>query len=79
MRIAWGTCLPEEVTACDKAPQTIRARSLLCFWAHRKLGMSRVEIAGVLNMSHPAISRSSRRGERMVGDNLFELIDSGNA
>jgi hypothetical protein len=45
------SCSPEEFTACDKAPQTVRARSLLCFWEHRKCRMSRVEIAGVLNMS----------------------------
>jgi hypothetical protein len=70
---------PEEVTVCDKAPQTVRARSLLCFWAHRRLGMSTVEIAGVLNMSQPAISRSSRRGERIARENRFELIDGENA
>jgi putative transposase len=66
---------PEEVTACDKAPQTVRARSLLCFWAHRKLGMSTTEIAGILNMSQPAISRSSRRGEKIAGKNRFDLIN----
>ena len=65
---------PEEVTACDKSPQTVRARSLLCFWAHRKLGMSTIEIARILNMSQPAISRSSRRGEKIASENRFELI-----
>ncbi|MBU1056318.1 MAG: transposase [Proteobacteria bacterium] len=70
---------PEEVTACDKSPQTVRARSLLCFWAHRKLGMSTVEIAGILNMSQPAISRSSRRGEKIARENRFELTNNGNA
>jgi len=24
--------------------QTVNARSLLCFWAHRKLGMTTIEI-----------------------------------
>ena len=66
---------PEEVISCDKSPQTVRARSLLCFWAHRKLGMSTIEIAGVLNMSQPAISRSSRRGEKIARENRFELIN----
>lgn len=70
---------PEEVTACDKSPQTVRARSLLCFWAHRKLGMSTVEIADILNMSQPAISRSSRRGEKIARENRFELINNRNA
>ena len=70
---------PEEVTACDKSPQTVRARSLLCFWAHRKLGMSTIEIARILNMSQPAISRSSRRGEQIARENRFELMNECNA
>lgn len=70
---------PEEVIAWDKSPQTVRARSLLCFWANRKLGMSTIEIARILNMSQPAISRSSRRGEKIARENHFELIKDGNA
>ena len=56
---------PEEVMAFGKSPQTVRARALLCFWAHRRLGMSSVEIAGKLKISQPAVSRSSKRGERI--------------
>lgn len=70
---------PEEVTARDKSPQTVRARSLLCFWSHRKLGMSTIDIARILNMSQPAISRSSRRGEKIARENGFELIKVRNA
>ena len=39
---------PDQVTAQSKSPQTVQARSLLCFWAHRKLGMTTIEIAGGL-------------------------------
>ena len=70
---------PEEVIACDKSPQTVRARSLLCFWANRKLGMSTIQIARILNMSQPAISRSSRRGEKIARENHFDLIKERNA
>lgn len=70
---------PEDVTAYDKSPQTVQARSLLCFWAHRKRGMSTVQIARLLNMSQPAISRSSRRGEKIARENQFELIINRNA
>jgi hypothetical protein len=45
-----------------KSPQTVKARSLLCFWAHRRLGMSTIEIASKLRISQPAVSRSSKRG-----------------
>jgi hypothetical protein len=64
---------PEEAIACDKSPETVRAKSLLCFWANRKLGMSTVDIERILNMSQPAISRSSRRGEKIATQNHSEL------
>jgi len=64
---------PEQVTAYDKSPQTVKARSLLCFWAHRKIGMTTVEIASLLNIGQPAVSRSSRRGELIARENGFEL------
>jgi REP-associated tyrosine transposase len=65
---------PEQVTAFGKSPQTVKARSLLCFWAHRKLGMSSAEIARRLLISQPAASRSSKRGEQIAKENQFELI-----
>ena len=65
---------PDQVTASDKSPQTVRARSLLCFWVHRELGMSTIQIARILNMSQPAISRSSRRGEQIAREKGFKLI-----
>jgi len=65
---------PGQVTAFGKSPQTVEARSLLCFWAHRKLGMSTIEIAGKLKICQPAVSRSSKRGEKIERENQFELI-----
>jgi hypothetical protein len=35
--------LQDTVTAFGKSPQTVKALSLLCFWAHRKLGMTTIE------------------------------------
>lgn len=70
---------PDQVTAPDKSPQTVFARSLLCFWVHRELGMSTIEIAKKLNMSQPAISRSSRRGEKIAREKGFKLINRGKA
>jgi putative transposase len=65
---------PEQVTAFGKSPQTVKARSLLCFWAHRRLGMSTLEIARRINISQPAASRSSKRGEQIEKENRFKLI-----
>jgi len=66
----------EQVTAFGKSPQTVKARSLLCFWAHRKLGMTTIEIGRRLNISQSAVSRSSMRGQKIKNDNRFELIDN---
>ena len=49
----------QQVTAYGKFPQTVKARSLLCFWAHRKLGMTTIDIAEKLKISQSAASRSS--------------------
>ena len=67
---------PDQVIAFGKSPQTVKAKSLLCFWVHRKLGMSTVEIARILKMGQPAVSRSSKRGEIIERENGFELIES---
>jgi len=64
-----------QVTAFGKSPQTVKARSLLCFWAHRKLGMTTIEIGRRLNISQSAVSRSSMRGQQIERENRFELID----
>jgi REP element-mobilizing transposase RayT len=65
----------EQVTAFGKSPQTVKAWSLLCFWLHRKVGMTTVEIGKKLNISQSAVSRSSLRGEKIEKENRFELIE----
>jgi REP element-mobilizing transposase RayT len=67
----------DRVTACGKSPQTVEARALLCFWAHRKLGMSTIAVARRLKISQPAASRLSKRGERIEKENRFDLIEDG--
>ena len=66
--------VPEEVTAFGKSPQTVKARALLCFWAHRKLGMRTTDIAGRLGIGQPAVSRLSKRGQQIEKECRFDLI-----
>ena len=66
---------PSEVTAYDKAPRTVRARALLCFWAHRKLGMTTVDISKKLNICQPTVSRLSRKGEKLAAMEGLDLMD----
>ena len=65
----------EGVMSSGKSPPTVQARSLLCFWAHRKLGMTTIEIGKRLNLSQSAVSRSSLRGEGIVKERGFKLIE----
>ena len=66
---------PDKVTGYGKSPHTVKARALLCFWAHRKLGLTTVEISAKLKLCQSAISRLSRRGETIAGELKVELIE----
>lgn len=57
-----------------KQAQTVKARSLLCYWACRKIGMKTVELAVVLKLSQPAVSQSVRRGEQLARANGWQLL-----
>jgi len=65
----------EGVLTFGKSPQTVTARSLLCFWVHRKLGMTTIEISKRLNICQSAVSRSSMRGQQIAKEKYFELIE----
>lgn len=65
---------PDEVAAYGKSPRTVRARALLCFWAHRKLGMTTVEIAARLTIGQSAVSRLSLRGEKLAREIGVDLL-----
>ena len=45
------------------------------FLAHRKLGMTTIEIGKRLNICQSAVSRSSLRGQKIERGNRFELIE----
>jgi len=63
----------EAVLSFGKSPRTVMARSLLCFWAHRRLGMTTIEISKRLNLCQSAVSRSSMRGQKIEKGYDFEL------
>lgn len=65
----------EQVWEKGKHPQTVKARSLLCYWAARELGISATELARRIGITQPAISQSIKRGEAIAKENGFELMD----
>ncbi len=66
---------PDEIFQPGKQPVKVKARSLLCHWATRELGMSMTELAKIFEMTQPAVSMSAQRGERIAQEKGLKLID----
>ena len=66
---------PEEVWSVGKRGRTVRARSLLCYWAVRELGMSATSLAHRLRLTQPAVSISVRRGETIAKERGLEALE----
>ena len=65
---------PDRIWAKGKHPETVQARSLLCYWACRELGMKTTELAEVLKISQPSVSQSVQRGEKLCKNRRLKLI-----
>lgn len=61
------------VTRPGRYPDTVEARSVLCYWATRNLGISTIELSKRLNVSQPTASQSAKRGEKIVREKGIEL------
>jgi hypothetical protein len=66
---------PEQIYLPGKQPVRVKARSLFCYWATRELGATMTELARLLNISQPSASICARRGERIVLDEGYPLLD----
>jgi len=66
---------PELVWRPGKQPITVKARSLLCYWAARKLGFSTTELSKKLDVSQPSVSISVKRGEMIAEAEQLELVE----
>ncbi|MFC1494213.1 transposase [Thermodesulfobacteriota bacterium] len=64
---------PEEVFSKGRQDRKVKARSLLCYWASRELGMSHTSLAKKLEMSLANIGLSVERGEIIVKDGNYSL------
>jgi REP element-mobilizing transposase RayT len=75
-RVAQVLDLPLEVVwEKTRRPQAVQARSLLCYWAVRELGMSMTETASRLGLTQPAVSIAARRGEEIAKQKGYSLLD----
>ena len=68
----------EEVWQPGRYRRLVTARSLLCYWAVRDLGVSMASLAKRLGISSVAVSKSVARGDALVKKNKYTLIDEIN-
>ena len=66
---------PESIYSPGKYRQNVKARSLFCYWAVRELGMTATSLARALGLTQPAVSISVKRGQGIVSENDFQLLD----
>ena len=64
---------PDDVFLKGRQDKKVKARSLLCFWAARELGMSHTELAKKLEMSLAGIGFSVERGESIAKEGNYSL------
>ena len=66
----------EEILSPGKYKKVVEARSAVCYWAVRELGISQGVLAKKFGISQPAISMAVKRGEQLVNFHDFSLINT---
>jgi putative transposase len=64
---------PSQILRTGKARERVQARSLLCYWAVRELGISMSELSVKLGLSLAGVSQSVRRGETIADETGYSL------
>ena len=64
-----------DATAFDRERSRVTARSLLCYWAVRDLGLSRAVLSRRLGLSLTGLGQSVKRGVKLAQDKGYKLID----
>jgi putative transposase len=65
----------DQILKPGKQPVRVYARSLLCHWAIRGLGMTAVAVSKLLGISQPAVTRAAYRGEAIAAADSLELVE----
>jgi hypothetical protein len=65
---------PREVVAEGRQRRKVTARSLLCFWVVRELGVPLTTLARQLGLSPPGVSYAVQRGDALVRENRYQLV-----
>ena len=66
----------QDILNPSRQRQRVMARSVLCYWAIRELGMSGSELSHILGLNQSSVSRAAGRGEKHVNDRKLRLIEA---
>ena len=66
---------PEQILKRGNPPLRVKAKSLVCYWAVRELGLSGTSVGKLLNLSQSAVSRSVARGEILSDEMKLSLME----
>ena len=64
----------QDIIKPSRQRQRVMARSVLCYWAIRELGMSGSELSQILRLGQSSVSRAVGRGEKLVNERNLRLI-----
>jgi len=62
-----------EILEPSKKPQRVRARSLVCFWALRELGLVGTEVGRQMGLVQSAVSKAVERGAELAAAHDFRI------
>lgn len=63
-----------DIWTSGKKRNRVKARSLLCYWAVRGLGMNMMELSRSLALSPSGVSQAVKRGEKLSREGRFTLL-----
>jgi len=66
--------VPQEILKPGNQPLRVKARSLVCYWAVRELGMSSTSVGKRLGVDQSTVSRAVVRGEKLAEDLKLRLM-----
>lgn len=66
---------PAFIFSRNRRKDRVEARSLLCYWANRELGMSLTDLARCFEMSPTGVGYAVERGERIAKEKNYKLIE----
>ena len=65
----------DDIIGSKKKPLSVRARSVVCYWAVTELGMTTVDVARLIGIGQSAVTKAVQRGGNIVKESGVHLIE----